>query len=108
MGDILPILVVRALSIGIFAMFISIVFSAVFNHPKILPVIALSAVLSCVIYYVPQLSALSDLSCVICGVVSSIFGAIFFPITENSNDDEISDSEALAAEQPCLEVQNER
>ena len=109
MGDILPDLVVRALSIGIFAMFISIVFSAVFNHPKILPVIALSAVLSCVIYYVPQLDALSDLSCVICGVVASIFGAIFFPIKENSDESDSAENESLEAEQSdCLEVQNGR
>lgn len=87
-GDILPDFLVNALSIGIFAMFISIVFTATFNDIKILPVIVVSAALSCIIYYVPQLEFLNEISCVVCGVIASIFGAIFFPIKEEDESTE--------------------
>lgn len=87
LGDILPTVIVSALSIAIYAMFISIVFSGVFNDIKVLPVIILSAILSCVLYYFPVFSSLSDLSCVICGVIASVVGALVFPIKEGDEVD---------------------
>ncbi|MBR6737569.1 MAG: AzlC family ABC transporter permease [Clostridia bacterium] len=82
MGDVLPTVIVSALSIAIYAMFISIVITALFNDVKILPVVIISAILSCVLYYVPIFAPLSEVSCVICGIVASVFGALMFPIKE--------------------------
>jgi len=100
-GDVLPEILVNALSIGIFAMFISIVFTAVFADVKVLPVITLSAALSCVIYYVPQFESLNNISCVICGLIASIFGALVFPIKDNEDFKDCDDST-----KPCSDGDN--
>ena len=82
LGDVLPSFIVNALSIAIYAMFISIVFSGVFNDVRILPVMAISAGISCLLFYLPLPEIVRNLSCIICGVVASIFGALVFPIKE--------------------------
>ena len=88
MGDVLPVFLINALSIAIYAMFISIVFSGVFADPKIIPAITLSAGLSCLIYFLPALEGLRAISCVICGLIASIVGALLFPIKEVEKETE--------------------
>lgn len=83
LGNALPSLIVNALHIAIYAMFIGIVIPSCFVDKKIIPVILLSAGLSSVFFFVPVLAPLKDISCVICAIVASVFGAIFFPINDN-------------------------
>lgn len=106
MGDVLPGFLVNALSIAIYAMFISIVFTAVFSDVKLLPAVIVSAVLSCVIYLVPHLDALKDISCVICGVIASLFGAWLFPIKDEEEEETEQVNQPVLQTAQCQEVQN--
>ena len=103
-GDVLPSFLINALAIAIYAMFISIVFSGVFNDPKILPAIVLSAGLSCMIYFVPAFESLRAISCVICGVIASVVGALIFPVKDEQEVEEKSkaqDPVAIPTKQPA-------
>lgn len=88
MGDVLPGFIVSALSIALFAMFIAIIIPATMSNLKILPVVLISALLSCLFYYVPILNTVSSgITYIICAVVASVVGAIIFPIKESGEDD---------------------
>ena len=89
LGGLLPVFIVNALTIAIYAMFISIVLPAVFTNIKILPIILISAGLSCLFFFIDFLEPLKDVSCVICALIASIVGAILFPISE----EEVGDNE---------------
>ena len=83
LGSFLPEFIVSALSIAIYAMFIAIVIPPCFVDKKIIPVILLSAGLSCLFFFVKVFEPIKDIACVICAIVASIFGAIFFPIKDS-------------------------
>lgn len=82
-GDILPEIITKSLTIALYAMFIAIVIPAGMNDSKIFIVMGISVVLSCVFYYLPILNGISEgFAYIICAVVASVVGAIFFPIKE--------------------------
>ena len=86
MGDVLPEIIVSALNIALYAMFIAIVVPATMQNKKILPVIAISITLSCLFYFAPFLQWInSGMVYVISAVVASIIGAILFPIKADDN-----------------------
>ena len=71
----------------LFAMFIAIVVPTTMSNLKVLPIVIISAVLSCLFYFVPGLNqASSGITYVICAVVASLIGAIFLPIKEESDE----------------------
>ena len=87
LGSILPEIIVNALSIALFAMFIAIVLPQTLNDNKVIPVILISAVLSCCFYFIPLLSSVSSgIAYVLCAIVSSVIGAIYWPIKESSDE----------------------
>ena len=88
LGDVLPSFIVSALSIALFAMFIAIIIPATMSNHKILPVILISAGLSCLFYYIPVLNTVSPgITYIICAVIASVIGAILFPIKESEKDE---------------------
>lgn len=89
MGNVLPQILVNALSIALFAMFIAIIIPATMEDNKILPVVFISATLSCVLYFVPLFSFISQgFAYIICAVVASVIGALLFPIKEDNNNEQ--------------------
>ncbi len=76
-GSILPDALSSALGIALYAMFVAIIIPpAKTNHA--LPIVILSAAgLSCALRYLPAVI-------IICAVVVSAIGAIFFPIKEDA------------------------
>ena len=80
-GDILPQIIVSALGIALYGMFISIVMPNVREHKNVMIVVLFAILLSCAFAYLPVLKSVeSGLAIVICTVLSSLLGAVFFPI----------------------------
>lgn len=87
MGSFLPEIIVSALSIALFAMFIAIVIPTAITNFKVLPVVVISAGLSCLFYFIPPLNQISSgIVYVICAIVASIIGAILLPVKEDDDE----------------------
>ncbi len=88
LGGILPAFISDALSIALYAMFIAIVVPAGMRDKKIIPVILISIALSCAFFFIPVLKAVPvGLTYIICALVASIVGAIFFPIKDDKEEE---------------------
>ena len=82
-GNILPAVVVSALGIAIYAMFIAIVVPVACFDRKTGLCALLSVALSCLFYFTPVLNTVpSGFVIIICAVVASIVFALIFPIPE--------------------------
>ncbi len=82
LGNILPQIVMNALCIAIYAMFVAIVVPQIKMEKTLLAVVGLSVLLSAAFYYLPYLNKLSSgLAISICAIVSAVFGALLFPKT---------------------------
>jgi len=80
-GNILPHMVVSALGIAIYGMFIAIVIPKARTHRATALCVILSVVLSCMFYYLPYLKSIpSGFTIIICAAVSSAVFAYFAPI----------------------------
>ena len=80
-GNVLPQMIVSALGIALYGMFISIVMPNVREEKSVRIVVVIAVILSCAFYYLPYLNKIeSGLTIVICTVISSLIGAAFFPI----------------------------
>ncbi len=87
-GELLPPVVVSALGIAIYAMFVAIVVPEMKRAPKTALCVALSAVLSLAFRYIPGLSSIpAGFTIVICAVLASAVFAAFAPIP----DEEVQD-----------------
>lgn len=99
-GNILPESLLSAFGIALYGMFIAIVIPPC-RTSKAIAVVVLTAIgLSCLFYYTPYLNRLSSgWSVIICGIASSVIGAIFFPVKDEDNtlNENKSDSNALDA-----------
>ena len=90
-GNILPAIVISALGIAIYGMFIAIVVPFAKGSTKGLLCVLLSALLSCVFYYTPALSVIpSGFVIIIIAVLVSVLFAILFPIPD---EEEVSEGE---------------
>ena len=89
-GNVLPAIVISALGIAIYGMFIAIVVPFAKLSTKGFLCVLLSAILSCVFYYVPVLSVIpSGFVIIIIALFVSILFALLFPI----DDGEVSENE---------------
>lgn len=89
LGGVLPAFISDALSIALYAMFIAIVIPAGMQDKKIIPVILISVALSCAFFFIPVFEVIpTGITYIICALVASLFGAIFFPIKDKEADDE--------------------
>lgn len=80
-GDVLPSLLVSALGIAIYGMFVSIIVPAARDHRAILSVVIISAGISIMIAYLPSLDFISGgFSIILSAVVASLIMAFIAPI----------------------------
>ena len=82
-GNILPTVVVSALGIAIYAMFIAIVVPVACFDKKTGLCALVSIALSCLFYFTPVLNAVpSGFVIIICAVLASVLFAVLFPIPD--------------------------
>ncbi len=80
LGNVLPQIVMSALCIAIYAMFVAIIVPQMKIEKPLLAVVGVSVALSTAFYYLPYLSEISaGLSISICAILSAVFGALVFP-----------------------------
>ena len=87
-GNVLPESLLSAFGIALYAMFIAIVVPPCRTSKAIFTVVLTAIAMSCLFYYVPVLNGLSSgWSIIICGIVSALIGAIFFPIKQDGDSE---------------------
>lgn len=81
LGNILPAIVMNALCLAIYGMFLAIIAPKARVSKAVLAVVAAAAVLHGIFYYAPVLNEIpSGLSISICAIAAAVLGAILFPI----------------------------
>ena len=89
-GSILPAVIVTALSVALYAMFIAIVLPAAKHNKKILLCVMFAMASSSLFYYVPVLNKVpAGFVIVICTVIASALFAVLAPIKEESEGCEV-------------------
>ena len=89
-GSVLPPLVITALSIAIYGMFIAIVVPPAREDRHILFCVALAVLLSCLFRYLPFLSGVqSGFVIILCSVLAAAVTAALFPQEEKEVPDEL-------------------
>ena len=92
-GNLLPAIVCSALGLAIYGMFIAIIVPPMKKSRSTLLVVCIAVILSCLFAYVPGLKTVSvGFTIIICAVVASVIGAIFFPV--NDTEDEYEEEDA--------------
>ena len=87
LGGILPQIIVNALNIALYAMFIAIVVPTAMQNKKVIPVVIISVALSCAFTFIPVLNNVnSGIVFVVSALIASIIGALVFPIDTNNNN----------------------
>lgn len=87
LGNFLPEIILNSLSIALYAMFIAIVVPAGMQDKKVFIVVIIAVGLSCLFYFTPALNSVSSgIAYIICALVASVIGAIFFPIKEEGEE----------------------
>ncbi|MGN1131485.1 MAG: AzlC family ABC transporter permease [Ruminococcus sp.] len=82
-GQVLPVVVRDSLCIAIYGMFLAIIIPPAKRDSAILKVVVISVLLSCAFKWLPLLNQVSSgFVIIICTIVASLVGAIFFPIKE--------------------------
>lgn len=91
LGSILPDMVLNALCLAIYGMFLAIILPPARASRPVLAVIVVAAVLHCVFYYVPVLNQISSgLTVSICAVLAAVFGALLFPVKDEADGEEVA------------------
>lgn len=87
LGSVLPDMVLNALCLAIYGMFLAIIAPQARASKPVLAVVALAAGLHCIFYFLPVLSQISSgLTISICAVLAAIFGAILFPVKDDEQE----------------------
>lgn len=82
-GNIMPDVVCDALGIALYGMFIAIIVPSARRSKAVLFVVAVSVILSCMLYYIPIFDKISSgFAIIICAVTASALGALLFPGSE--------------------------
>ena len=80
-GNLLPAVVISALGLAIYAMFIAIVLPKVKNHRPTALCVAIAVLLGCAFYYIPLLQKIpSGFSVILCSVVAAAVAALVCPV----------------------------
>ncbi len=86
LGNVLPAVIMNALCIAIYGMFVAIVVPSAKESKSLLLVVGVAILLSCLFYYLPVLNTVSSgIAVCVCAIVSAVLGAIFFPVKEEEN-----------------------
>ena len=92
-GGVLPAIVMSALCLAIYGMFLAIVAPVARKSRAVLAVVALAGALHCVFYFVPYLheNVSSGISVSICAIAAAVAGALLFPVKdEDANGEEVA------------------
>lgn len=80
-GNILPEIVMSALCLAIYGMFLAIVLPPARSSKAVLTVVCVAVLLNCTFYYVPMIKEIpSGISISICAIAAALIGAALFPI----------------------------
>ena len=80
LGDVLPKTVTDVMTLAIYGMFIAIVVPEAKNSRKVLAVVGIAAVISCLMYYTPVLKDISvGFAIIVSAVAAAALGAWLFP-----------------------------
>ena len=86
-GNILPSIVMGALCLAIYGMFLAIVLPPARASRPVLAVVLIAAAIHCVFYYTPYLRDIpSGISISICAIVAALIGAIAFPVKDEEKE----------------------
>ena len=89
LGNVLPESIMSALSLAIYGMFVAIVVPEMKKARSVCVVVVLALLLSCLFYYVPIFSGVSNgIAISICAIAAAAIGAAVFPIEENEENGE--------------------
>ena len=84
LGQVFPDIVMNALSIAMYGMFIAIILPPCKNDVKTMIVVIAACILSCIIYFIPTLNDFfGALAISVSAVLSALIGAILFPRRED-------------------------
>ncbi len=82
-GTVFPSSIISALAIAIYGMFIAIIIPPARKSKAVASVVALGALLSCLLTYIPLFSSIpSGFAIMICAIIAATVGAIFAPKEE--------------------------
>ena len=86
-GHVLPKAICLALGIAIYSMFVAIIVPPSRQNKGIMWCVIISAIMSCLFYYVPYFKTISQgFSIIICAVTPSVLMAILKPVKEVENE----------------------
>lgn len=87
-GNVLPTLVLDALCLAIYGMFLAIVVPQARTSKAVLAVVAVAVALHCGFYYIPVFKGLSSgLTVSICAIAAAVFGALVFPVRDEDGEE---------------------
>lgn len=91
LGNVLPVIVCNALGVALYAMFIAIVVPEMKKSHHMFLIVSLAIVIRCAFYWIPFLrEKVSDgFAVILCAVIASLLGALFFPLPENAEKWEV-------------------
>ena len=81
-GNIIPEILSSAFGISLYGMFLAIIIPPARDSKAVLFTILISAIMSFIIYFAFKFIS-SGWSIIICGIISSVVAAIFFPLEDN-------------------------
>lgn len=88
-ATIIPIRILEAMNIALYAMFIAIIVPDMKKNYKVLVVGLISIAITCIFTYVPYINQIGlGFITIIATCVSCVLGAILFPINDEVNDNE--------------------
>lgn len=87
LGNVLPAIIMNALCLAIYGMFVAIVAPKVKESKSLLLVVGVAVTLSCLFYYLPFLKGISSgIAVCVCAIVAAVMVAVFFPIKEDEQN----------------------
>jgi predicted branched-subunit amino acid permease len=90
-GNVLPEIVISALGIAIYGMFVAIVIPVAKKERSVALCVALAIALSCIFTYVPFINKISSgFAIIICTIVASTIFALVAPLPPENNMEEVS------------------
>lgn len=84
LGNIMPEIITSALGVALYGMFIAVVVPKAHENIHVLAVVIIAVAISVALRYIPVFSGISaGFAIIICAVIASAAGAVFFPVKED-------------------------
>ena len=89
-GNVLPAIIISALGVAIYGMFIAIVVPAARENKHTLICVIIAVILSCMFYFIPLLNKVqTGFVIIICSIIASSVCALLFPVEEKEGENEV-------------------